>query len=105
MVMTPLLVLSLARFVLALSVGDVHGVVRALREAIVLRLVVRDDGAVDGGAVIRGDGANDDSVCAWAAAVVGPALHDGELEVGLFGVTELEMLVVVVGVGVCEGRR
>lgn len=101
MVTTPLLALALTGFVLALSVGDVHGVVGALSEAIVARLVVGQDGAVYSRTVVLGDGTDDDSVCAWAGAVVGAALNDGEFEVGFRGVAELELLVVIVCVGVC----
>jgi len=52
--------------------------------------------------VVLGDTPNDDSIGARASSAVSPALLDWELEVRLLRVGKGEVLVVVVGVGVCS---
>lgn len=79
---------------------QIDGIVPAFGEPVLPLPVVRDHGTIHGATVVLGDGPNDHSVGAGRAPVVRLAGHDGELEVGLHGVLEGEVLVVVVGVGV-----
>lgn len=96
-VRSTLVVLAL---VLALST-NVHRVVSALREPILRRSIVGDDGAEYSTLVVLGDAANDNAVGAGRTAVVDTAgVGDGELEVWLLSVGEAKVLVVVVDVGV-----
>lgn len=79
---------------------QVDGVIPALGEPILPLPVMRDHGTVHGTPVILGNGSNHQPVGAGRGPVVGPAGEDGEFEVGLHGVWEGEVLVVVVGVRV-----
>ena len=74
-----------ADFIVALP-AQVHRIVTALREAVLPLPIVRDDGTVDGAAVVVGNAADDDAVGARGGPVVdSSARHDGEFEVGSLG--------------------
>ena len=63
--------------------AQVHAIITALRKAVSPLPIVRDDGTVDGAAVVIGDAADDDAVGAGGGPVVDcSARHDGEFEVG-----------------------
>jgi len=92
--------LSLALALILSLTTHIHRIIRTLSEPVLCLSVVGDDRAEDGARVVLGDATDDDAVGAGRLAVVDAGLLDGELEVGLLGVGEGEMLVVVVSVGV-----
>lgn len=88
-------------FVLSLSV-HVHGVVSTLCESILPLTVMGDDRTEDSALEILGNAPNDDAVGTWRFAVVDAVLLNWKFQIWLVGVTEGEVLVVVVGVRVCN---
>lgn len=88
-------------FVLSLAV-DVHGVICTLGKSILSLSIVGDDGTEDGALEVLRDASNDDAVGTRRLAVIDAVLHDWEFQIWLMGVTEGEVLVVVVSVRVCD---